>query len=149
MQGGDLRYYLNTKGSMSEADCAFYAAEIILGLEELHHLNVVYRDLKPDNVLLDDTGHLRISDFGLAVFLRKEDNYTVTGGAGTPGYQAPEVILRQPYGRSADVWSLAITMYELLERQRPFRKPEDALRESRIEFHQKLKPETKELIRSV
>jgi hypothetical protein len=45
MQGGDLRYYLNTKGGMSEADCAFYAAEIILGLEELHHLNVVYRSV--------------------------------------------------------------------------------------------------------
>jgi hypothetical protein len=91
-------------GPLAEDACRFYAAEMVLGLQELHALNIVYRDLKPDNVLLDGTGaslktglrreltlifagHLRISDFGLAVILKKENDYKVTGGAGTPGYQ--------------------------------------------------------------
>jgi len=149
MQGGDLRYFLTQKGRMLEEACRFYAAEVIMGLEELHSLNVVYRDLKPDNLLLDSEGHLRISDFGLAVILKKENDYKVSGGAGTPGYQAPEVLKRLKYGISADYWSLGITLYECLERQRPFHSDEEVLSFQKVAFHHKVSPEAKSLIRGL
>lgn len=108
-----MRYYLNNQGPMEEATCQFYVAEIILGLEELHGLSIVYRcvlpasrvlrlhshkrtncrDMKPDNLLLDDMGHLRISDFGLAVQLGPKRNHLTSGGAGTPGYQGAPSLL--------------------------------------------------------
>uniref|UniRef100_A0A8D1V1Y8 G protein-coupled receptor kinase n=1 Tax=Sus scrofa TaxID=9823 RepID=A0A8D1V1Y8_PIG len=66
MNGGDLHYHLSQHGVFSEADMRFYAAEIILGLEHMHNRFVVYRDLKPANILLDEHGHVRISDLGLA-----------------------------------------------------------------------------------
>jgi len=149
MPGGDLRYFLSTKGRMPEDWARFYAAEIVLGLEELHSLNVVYRDLKPDNVLLDADGHLRISDFGLAVILSESNKFQITGGAGTPGYQAPEILLRQPYGKPADLFSLGITIYEFLERQRPFAKPDDCLAPHRVGFHTDVSPECKSFIRGL
>jgi len=149
MQGGDLRYFLTQKGRMAEEACRFYAAESIMGLEELHSLNVVYRDLKPDNLLLDSEGHLRISDFGLAVILKKENDYKVSGGAGTPGYQAPEVLKRLKYGISADYWSLGITLYECLERQRPFHSDEEVLTFQKVSFHHKVSSEAKSLIRGL
>jgi len=120
-----------------------------MGLEELHSLNVVYRDLKPDNLLLDSEGHLRISDFGLAVILKKDNDYKVSGGAGTPGYQAPEVLKRLKYGISADYWSLGITLYECLERQRPFHSDEEVLSFQKVAFHHKVSAEAKSLIRGL
>ena len=63
--GGDLRFYLRQNGPCKESEARFFMVEILLGLEALHSLNCVYRDLKPDNVLLDSDGHVRISDFGL------------------------------------------------------------------------------------
>jgi len=146
MQGGDLRYYLTTKGAMSDDACRFYVAEIILGIQELHRLHIVYRDLKPDNILLDERGHVRISDFGLAVFLKKEDSFLVSGGAGTPGYQAPEVLSRKKYGTSIDFWSLGVTIYELLQRARPFRKADDCLKEFILEWPRRISSEAKNLI---
>jgi len=119
-QGGDLRYYLNTQGRMDEPTMKFYAIELVLGLEELEKLNIVYRDLKPDNVLLDANGHLKISDFGLAVQLDKRNNYACHGSAGTPGYLAPEVQSGRQYGHSADIYSLGCTLYEFLEKRRPY-----------------------------
>lgn len=121
MQGGDLRYHLKERGCMSESMAQFYAGEMILGLEALHRKHIVFRDFKPDNMLLDSDGHLRISDFGLACILNKQANYMTTGQAGTRGYQAPEVIGDELYGISADVWSFGITLYELLHGVRPFK----------------------------
>lgn len=105
MKGGDLRYYLGTRypprvfvascnvsgvadkhGAMSEAQCRFYAAEILLAMEEMNNLNLVYRDLKPENILLDDDGHLRVSDFGLVHDLKEDKDWMTSGEAGTRGY---------------------------------------------------------------
>jgi len=144
-----LRYFLTQKGKMTEEACRFYASEAAMGLEELHSLNVVYRDLKPDNLLLDSDGHLRISDFGLAVILKKENDYKVSGGAGTPGYQAPEVLKRLKYGVSADYWSFGITLYECLERQRPFHSDEEVLSFQKVVFHHKVSSEAKSFIRGL
>ena len=65
-QGGDLHYHLSQHGVFSEKEVKFYAAEVILGLEHMHSRSIVYRDLKPANILLDEHGHVRISDLGLA-----------------------------------------------------------------------------------
>ena len=69
----------------------FYAAQILLGLEQMHNLNIVSRDLKPDNVLLDADGNARVSDFGLSVELVEKNGFKIRGNAGTSGYLAPEV----------------------------------------------------------
>ncbi|CAF1646768.1 unnamed protein product [Rotaria magnacalcarata] len=89
MNGGDLHYHLSQHGVFSEKEVKFYAAEIILGLEHMHLRSVVYRDLKPANILLDEHGHVRISDLGLACdFSKKKPHASV----GTHGYMAPENI---------------------------------------------------------
>jgi len=121
MRGGDLSYYLSQFKKMDEDTCSFYSAEIMLGLEDMHRHNMVYRDLKPANVLLDERGHARLSDFGIACILEKDEGHMTTGSAGTQGYQAPEVIDRKPYNHSVDVFSFGITLYQLLRGTRPFK----------------------------
>jgi serine/threonine protein kinase len=137
MQGGDLRFYLSTYGAMAEPTLRFYAAELVLGLAELWRLGIVYRDLKPDNVLLDAAGHLRISDFGLCTFLTQENGFRAHGAAGTPGYQAPEVVSGRGYDTRADLFSLGVTLFELAERRRPY--PQDSFA-SRQPFRSQLSP---------
>ena len=90
--GGELFYYLSN-GRFSENRARFYAAEIALGLQYLHSKGIVYRDLKPENLLLDADGHIKITDFGLS----KEDveGDTVKSLCGTPEYLAPEVLRKQ------------------------------------------------------
>ncbi len=73
MNGGDLHYHLSQHGVFSEKEVQFYATEIILGLEHMHNRSVVYRDLKPANILLDENGHVRISDLGLACDFSKNN----------------------------------------------------------------------------
>lgn len=109
MQGGDLRFHLSKLGCLTEEDTRFYTAQILLGLEAMHALNIVYRDLKPDNVLLDADGHLRVSDFGLSVELKEKHGFKIRGNAGTSGYLAPEVTTGEPYGLSCDVWTLGVS----------------------------------------
>lgn len=78
MNGGDLHYHLNQRGIFTEPEVKFYAAEMLLGLEHMHSRYIVYRDLKPANILLDEHGHIRISDLGLAVdFLKKRPHSSV------------------------------------------------------------------------
>jgi len=123
-QGGDLRYHMREHGPLSEDHARFYAAELLCGLADLHAKRVVFRDLKPDNILLDAEGHVRISDFGLGYELNEPEGYVICSQAGTRGYQAPEVINDEYFGCEADVFSYGITLYELLHGQRPW-KPND------------------------
>uniref|UniRef100_A0A8C3FPZ6 G protein-coupled receptor kinase n=1 Tax=Chrysemys picta bellii TaxID=8478 RepID=A0A8C3FPZ6_CHRPI len=119
MNGGDLHYHLSQHGVFSEAEMRFYAAEIILGLEHMHNRFVVYRDLKPANILLDEFGHVRISDLGLACdFSKKKPHASV----GTHGYMAPEVLQKGvAYDSSADWFSLGCMLFKLLRGHSPFR----------------------------
>ncbi|XP_069475481.1 G protein-coupled receptor kinase 3 isoform X1 [Ambystoma mexicanum] len=119
MNGGDLHYHLSQHGVFSEKEMRFYAAEIILGLEHMHHRFVVYRDLKPANILLDEHGHVRISDLGLACdFSKKKPHASV----GTHGYMAPEVLQKgTAYDSSADWFSLGCMLFKLLRGHSPFR----------------------------
>ncbi|KAM3715889.1 G protein-coupled receptor kinase [Dirofilaria immitis] len=119
MNGGDLHYHLSQHGVFTESEMIFYAAEVILGLEHMHNRSVVYRDLKPANILLDENGHVRVSDLGLACdFSKKKPHASV----GTHGYMAPEVLAKGvAYDSSADWFSFGCMLYKLLKGHSPFR----------------------------
>ncbi|XP_047714250.1 rhodopsin kinase GRK1 [Prionailurus viverrinus] len=124
MNGGDLRYHIYNVNEESpgfqEPRAVFYIAQIVSGLEHLHQRGIVYRDLKPENVLLDDDGNIRISDLGLAVELK--DGQTKTKGyAGTPGFMAPELLQGEEYDFSVDYFALGVTLYEMIAARGPFR----------------------------
>ncbi|XP_058684535.1 rhodopsin kinase GRK1 [Poecile atricapillus] len=125
MNGGDLRYHIynvdEENPGFAEPRAVFYTAQILLGLEHLHQHRIVYRDLKPENVLLDDAGHVRLSDMGLAVELKDGESKT-RGYAGTPGFMAPELLKNEDYDWSVDYFTLGVTVYEMLEAKGPFRR---------------------------
>ncbi|TPX16733.1 uncharacterized protein E0L32_003674 [Thyridium curvatum] len=120
-QGGELFTHLSTEKMFSEPTAAFYMAEMILALSHLHDtLGVVYRDLKPENCLLDAEGHLLLTDFGLSkVAIDSSDS--CNSMLGTVEYMAPEVIQGQKYGKAVDWWSLGALGYDLMTGNPPFR----------------------------
>lgn len=117
MLGGDLKFHLINKGRFQEKRARFYAAEVLLGLEQVHRASIIYRDMKLENVLLDHKGHCRISDLGLAVVTKVK----IKGYAGTPGYTAPEMIRNKLYGPGADIFSYGVMLYRMLCGSKPFK----------------------------
>ena len=117
-EGGDLENVLD-KRKIPELEAKFYIAEIILGLEYLHSLDIIYRDLKPANILLDSRGHIRLADFGLAkTFDEAEDSVSTL--LGSPAYISPEIICHERLSKAADIYSLGVVMHELLTGKIPF-----------------------------
>lgn len=133
MNGGDLRFHIYSIGSpgIDEHRVIFYAAEISCGLHHLHKARIAYRDMKPDNILLDDNGHIRISDLGLAVHI--PEGQSVRGRVGTPGYMAPEVIDGHRYTFSPDWWGLGCLIYEMIIGQSPFRRHKEKISREQVE----------------
>jgi serine/threonine protein kinase len=119
LPGGELFFHLKRERRFDEERVRLYAAELVLALEHLHARDIVYRDLKPENVLLDPGGHVCLTDFGLS----KEA--VATGGrtktfCGTPEYIAPEILQGLGHGKPVDWWSLGTLVYEMLVGLPPF-----------------------------
>lgn len=114
--GGELFTHLRRAQRFTPDVTRFYLATIILALRYLHSFNIVYRDLKPENLLLDSRGYLRLTDFGFAKIV---DDRTWTL-CGTPEYLAPEIIQSDGHGKAADWWACGILCYEMLVGYPPF-----------------------------
>ncbi|KAF2736202.1 Pkinase-domain-containing protein [Polyplosphaeria fusca] len=116
VEGGELFSLLRKSQRFPNPVAKFYAAEVTLALDYLHAQNIIYRDLKPENLLLDRHGHLKITDFG---FAKEVPDITWTL-CGTPDYLAPEVVASKGYNKSVDWWSLGILIFEMLCGFTPF-----------------------------
>ncbi|XP_037902443.1 cGMP-dependent protein kinase, isozyme 2 forms cD4/T1/T3A/T3B isoform X5 [Hermetia illucens] len=116
--GGELWTILRDKGHFDDATTRFYTACVVEAFDYLHARNIIYRDLKPENLLLDVQGYVKLVDFGFAKKLQSgRKTWTFCG---TPEYVAPEVILNRGHDISADYWSLGVLMFELLTGTPPF-----------------------------
>lgn len=117
-QGGEIYHHLRKAARFPESTAKFYASQIITGLAQLHSLNIMYRDMKPENVLLDEKGNACLADFGISKILDPRE--TTKSFIGTPEYIAPEVILQKGYNKAVDIWCFGILLYEMVFGLPPF-----------------------------
>ncbi|KAK0383609.1 hypothetical protein NLU13_9520 [Sarocladium strictum] len=117
MSGGDLRFHISRKTFTEEA-VRFWIAELGCALRYIHGQNIIHRDVKPDNVLLDADGHVHLTDFNVASDV--VSGRTLTSKSGTLAYLAPEVYAGKGYDVRADWWSLGVLFYECIYNKRPF-----------------------------
>eukprot|EP00045_Choanoeca_perplexa_P015404 m.193183 g.193183 ORF g.193183 m.193183 type:complete len:380 (+) comp16975_c1_seq2:145-1284(+) len=118
VNGGEMFTHIQKqrKRRFTEEQTRFFSAETTLAFEYLHNLDIVFRDLKPENMLIDHRGHVRVTDFG---FAKRVDDKTWTM-CGTPEYLAPEIIVNKGYGHAVDWWAVGILTYEMRCGRSPF-----------------------------
>ncbi|CAI2369862.1 unnamed protein product [Moneuplotes crassus] len=119
VNGGELYSHMVKESRFSETKTKFYAAEMVIALKTLHEAGVIYRDLKPNNVLLDSQGHIKLIDFGLSKFLEPNKEPT-TSVVGTPNYIAPEILVQSEHTHMIDWWSFGVILYEMISGAPPF-----------------------------
>ncbi|KAI7838861.1 hypothetical protein COHA_007362 [Chlorella ohadii] len=119
VQGGEFFTYLQMRESpLSEDEARFYAGCVVLGLEYMHDRGIAWRDLKPENLLLDTQGYLKITDFGFAKKIPQNGKtYTLCG---TPEYLAPELVTQSGHSRAVDWWAVGVLIYEMVAGYPPF-----------------------------
>ncbi|KAM4034415.1 LOW QUALITY PROTEIN: protein kinase C delta type-like [Anomaloglossus baeobatrachus] len=110
---GDFFHHLHKKGRLDIPSARFYAAELVCGIQYLHSKGVIHRDLKPGNILVAETGHIKIADFGLAIDNIHGDR-TATGYAGTKGYVAPEMMAGEEYNAGVDWYAFGVILKKML-----------------------------------
>lgn len=118
-EGGDLSQVLKLEGKFTEARAKIYAAEVLLAIQSLHKRDIIFRDLKPDNVVIDSQGHAKLTDFGCS----KEgvDGDTKAKSfCGSLAYLAPEMLKRSGHGKSVDWYLFGVLLYEMLVGDPPY-----------------------------
>jgi len=146
--GGELFSYLRQCKRLPNHVARFYAAEVVLAFEHLHSKDIIYRDLKPENLLIDKNGNIKITDFGFAKYV-PDVTWTLCG---TPDYLAPEIIQSKGYGKAVDWYALGVLIYEMLAGFPPFY-DEDQMRlyerilEGRLRWPSYFDPAAKDLIK--
>jgi len=145
--GGELFNYIRRAGRLPDRVSKLYAAEIVLAIEHLHKHNILYRDLKPENLLLDESGHIKLTDFGFSKYVP----HRTFSMCGTPEYIAPEIILSKGHDKAVDWWSLGILIYEMLAGYPPFNdEPNKTIFEKilseRVDIPDYFNPQAKDLI---
>ena len=127
IKGGSLTDYMkNKKFNFTERRAAELIYQLAKGIKYLHKYGIIHRDLKPDNIMLteaSDRGNIKIMDFGLSKILGKKEKST--DGFGTLTFVSPEVLIRKPYNKEVDIWSLGVILYLMLSGDLPFDDPDD------------------------
>ena len=136
-------------------NCRFYAAEVLLALDYLHQNNIVYHDLKLDNILLNVDGHIKVADYGLCKENMPWGQVTQTF-CGTPEFMAPEILDEsgRGYTRAVDWWAFGVLLFEMLLGQAPFAGETeddifDAIRSNPVNYPTHLDPTATDLMRRV
>ena len=118
--GGDLSQYLEIEGQFTEDKARLYIQEILLGIEALHKQNIIFRDLKPDNVIIDKDGHALLTDFGLSKEHVRRGEFGAKSFCGSYAYLAPEMLKKNGHGKAVDWYLLGVILYEMLTGLPPY-----------------------------